>query len=136
LKFTESDKEIIRLKFWRYCTKVVHGEALNYLNELRKIHEHEIGFSELTEEEWNRMKVMDDYLEKSYFPVFGLEIPVNSFAISEALKQLPEKKRNIILMSYFLDMTEKEIAKYLDMVQSTVHYHKTDSLKLLKEIMK
>lgn len=41
----------------------------------------------------------------------------------------------MILMAYFLDMTEKEIAETLNLVQSTVHYHKADSLKLLKKIM-
>lgn len=37
-------------------------------------------------------------------------------------------------MLYFLDMTEKEIAVYLKLVQSTVHYHKDNSLKLLKRL--
>ena len=47
----------------------------------------------------------------------------------------PEKKREIILMLYFLDMTEKEIAVCLKLVQSTVHYHKDDSLRLLRKLM-
>ena len=33
-------------------------------------------------------------------------------------------------------MTEKEIAQCLKIVQSTVHYHKDDSLKILKELLK
>ena len=53
----------------------------------------------------------------------------------EALYRLPEKKRKIILMSYFLDMTEKEIAECMNLVQSTVHYHKADSLRLLKKLL-
>ena len=53
----------------------------------------------------------------------------------EALKKLPSKKRDIILMLFFLDMTEKEIAVCLQLVQSTVHYHKSDSLKLLRKIL-
>ncbi len=32
-------------------------------------------------------------------------------------------------------MTEKEIAACLKLVQSTVHYHKDDSLKLLRKLM-
>lgn len=46
-----------------------------------------------------------------------------------------EGKRKIILMSYFLDMTEKEIAECMNLVQSTVHYHKADSLRLLKKLL-
>ena len=45
------------------------------------------------------------------------------------------KKREIILMLYFLDMTEKEIAACLKLVQSTVHYHKDDSLRLMRKLM-
>ena len=55
--------------------------------------------------------------------------------LSEALKKLPEKKREIILMLFFMDMTEKEIVTYLRLVQSTVHYHKKDSLSRLKRYM-
>ena len=51
------------------------------------------------------------------------------------MKKLPVKKREIILMIYFLDMTEKEIAECLKLVQSTIHYHKDDSLRLMRKLM-
>ena len=41
----------------------------------------------------------------------------------------------IILMLFFLDKTEKENAACLQLIQSTVHYHKSDSLKLLRKIL-
>ena len=50
-------------------------------------------------------------MEIRYFQIMGMEVPVKDEAISEALYRLPEKKRKIILMSYFLDMTEKEIER-------------------------
>lgn len=78
----------------------------------------------------------DDFSETNYFQVMDMKVPVNGEDISDALRCLPEKKRTVILMAYFLDMTEKEIAESLDLVQSTVHYHKADSLKLLKKILK
>ena len=55
--------------------------------------------------------------------------------IGEALKSLPEKKRNVILLSFFLDMTDTEIAKYMNLVRSTIHHHRTSSLIALKKIM-
>lgn len=55
--------------------------------------------------------------------------------IKEALKSLPEKKRNVILLSFFLDMTDTEIAKYMNLVRSTIHHHRTSSLIALKKIM-
>lgn len=38
-------------------------------------------------------------------------------------------------MLYFLDMTENEIASYLHLVQSTIHYHKQVSLRLMRQIL-
>ena len=42
----------------------------------------------------------------------NMDVPVRDEDISNALKKLPERKRMIILMAFFLDMTEQEIADY------------------------
>ena len=135
MKLTLQQKEIVRKKFCAYCIKVLHGEALNYLEEMKKLREREVNFSELILDEWNQLYTYDDLLEKEKFQIMGMDVLVNDTNIGEALKQLPEKKRSIILMLYFLDMSEKEIAKCLKLVQSTVHYHKADSLRLLRKIL-
>jgi RNA polymerase sigma factor (sigma-70 family) len=135
MKLSKQQKEIVRKKFSLYCIKTIHGEALNYLNELKKLREREICFSELLQEEWNQLRVTDEVIETGCFQILDMDVQVNNAEICEALKALPEKKREIILMSYFLDMTEQEIADCLNLVQSTVHYHKADSLKLLRKIM-
>jgi len=111
------------------------GEALNYLDELDRLQDREINFSELSEEILNQLCSYDEFSDTSYFQIMDMEVPVIDEDISEALRQLPEKKRMIILMAYFLDMTEKEIASCLSLVQSTMHYHKADSLRLLKKIL-
>ncbi|MBC2322802.1 sigma factor-like helix-turn-helix DNA-binding protein [Listeria booriae] len=40
--------------------------------------------------------------------------------IVEALKNLPEDNRNIVLLYYFFCMTDREIAEKLDLVRRTV----------------
>jgi len=67
--------------------------------------------------------------------VLDKQVSVRDELISEALKKLLKKKREIILMLYFLDITKKEISVCLKLVQSTVHYHKNDSLRLLRKLM-
>lgn len=47
--------------------------------------------------------------------------------------KLSEKKRDIILLAYFLDMTDQEIADKLDMVRYTVQRRRAKSLKELKK---
>ena len=48
---------------------------------------------------------------------------------------LPDDRRDIVLLAYFLDMTDREIAEKLDMVRRTVQYKRTQSLKELKKEM-
>ena len=112
MELTRQEKDIVRRKFCKYCIKVMEGEALYYLRQLEKQQEHEVCFSDLT-----------------------ADVPVRDEDISDALKKLPERKRMIILMAFFLDMTEQEIADYYHLVQSTVHYHKAESLRMLKGIL-
>ena len=46
-----------------------------------------------------------------------------------------DDKRDIVLLAYFLDMTDQEIADKLDMVRRTVQYKRAQSLKELKKEM-
>lgn len=135
LKLTKQEQDIVRRKFSRYCIEVLNGEALNYLEELDRLWGQEINFSDLGENILSQFCSYDEIPESDYFQIMGMEVPVRDEAISNALCRLPEKKRKIILMAYFLDMTEKKIAECMNLVQSTVHYHKADSLRLLKKIL-
>lgn len=135
MKLTKQEQDIVRRKFSKYCIVVLNGEAKNYLEELDRLCNQEIIFSALKKEVLSQLSSYDEYSDADYFQIMGMEVPVKDEAISNALYHLPEKKRKIILMTYFLDMTEKEIAECMDLVQSTVHYHKVDSLRLLKKIL-
>ena len=135
MKLNRQEKEIVRRKFCAYCIKVLHGEALNYLDELDRQREREVIFSELLKKDLDALYCCDEYDMADYFTVMGRQVPVHNEWISMALKKLPVKKREIILMLYFLNMTEKEIADCLKLVQSTIHYHKGDSLRLLRKLM-
>lgn len=113
----------------------MEGEALFYLRQLEKQQQREVCFSDLTPEQEKQLSAYDDLLEINYFQVMNMDVPVRDEDISEALKKLLERKRMIILMAFFLEMTEQEIADYYHLVQSTVHYHKTESLRMLKDIL-
>ena len=41
----------------------------------------------------------------------------------------------MILLSYFLEMSDADIAREMNLVRSTVHEHRTRSLEILKKIM-
>ena len=50
----------------------------------------------------------------------GFDVLVKNELLAEALNALPERKRDIILLSYFLDMSDAEIGELLNVVRTTV----------------
>ena len=56
--------------------------------------------------------------------------------LAEALKQLPEQSRNIVLMFFFLDMSDSEIGEKLNINRSTSYRHRRNSLEEIKKQLK
>ena len=77
---------------------------------------------------------MDKY-ESDYtvFNILGIEVWVEDDQLSEALKTLTEKKRNIILLSYFMDMSDSEISEFIKIPRSNVQYHRTKTLEAMRK---
>ena len=95
--------------------------------------EKEINLSELSEAELSQLYAMDEYpSDSTYFDVLEYRVAVKDDRLAEALAALPSKKRDVILLSYFLDMTDTEIAEKLKVVGSTIHRRRTSSLEELK----
>lgn len=130
-KSSSEQQSRIRKQFDSFCKTLLKNEMIDYERERNYRLKYEISFSELTQKELRQLEIMDDYIvESEMFHVFDYDIEVKDELIGEALKSLPEKKRNVILLSFFLDMTDTEIAKYMNLVRSTIHHHRTSSLML------
>ncbi|MBP3594307.1 MAG: sigma-70 family RNA polymerase sigma factor [Lachnospiraceae bacterium] len=126
----------IRKQFDSFCKTLLKNEMIDYERERSYRLKHEVSFSELTQEELSRMTNTDEYIvESEVFRVLDYDVEVKDELIGEALKYLPEKKRNVILLSFFMDMTDTEIAKHMNLVRSTIHHHRVSSLQALKQIM-
>ena len=126
----------IRKQFDSFCKTLLKNEMIDYERERSYRLKHEVSFSELTQEELSRMTNTDEYIvESEVFLVIDYDVEVKDELIGEALKYLPEKKRNVILLSFFMDMTDTEIAKHMNLVRSTIHHHRVSSLQALKKIM-
>ena len=98
---------------------------------------YEVMLSELSEKELSRLFIMDEHeMETHRFQVLGYDIEVKDALIAEALQTLTEKKRNVVLLSYFMDMSDVEIAELLNVNRSTVYRHRISGLAMIKEFMK
>lgn len=135
-KSSSSDGLTIRNQFDRICKLALKGEAVDYHRHMAYRQKHEILFSELPEWKLNQMFSEDEYeTENQWFKVLGYDIEVKDALIAEALQSLSERKREVVLLSYFMDMSDAEIARKMNLVRSTVHEHRIRSLELMKKIL-
>lgn len=119
-----------------FCKKVLRNEARDYQNALARKRNREVYFSELPVEVLEQFAVRDTYFTDSRtFEVIGHSVCIDDETLAEAISALPVDRRDIILLSYFLDMSDAEIANVLNMVRRSVAYRRTSTLKLLKNLM-
>lgn len=129
-------EETIRHQFDCICKLALKGEKIDYIRHMEYLHKNEVMISELSQEELNQLFVQDEYdLESFRFQVLNYDIEVKDSLIAEALTLLTKKKRDVILLSYFMGMSDAEIARKMKLVRSTVNEHRRRSLEILKEVM-
>ena len=126
-----------RCTFNGFCKKVLKNEAIDAIRENRTRSRREVTFSDLSPQEENQLYTCDQYFvndeaEKSFF-VAGREKTAKQLA--DALHSLPEEKRQAVLLYYFFDMTDVEIAELMKIPRSTVQYRRTSSFELLKRFL-
>lgn len=128
----------IRLQFECLVKRVIDTTVKDYDRTIGRRANHEIPFADLPEIDLIRIGTMDEYeLDSTCFEVKGeAKVKVYSEQLANALQQLPEKKRNIILMFYFLEISDREIAELLSVDRSTTFRNRKSSLEEMKKIMK
>lgn len=134
MELSSFQRKTIQHQFDRFVKLVIAGEAKKHKKELVRRSSYEKSFSELSQQEQDRLYTEDVYPSDCYcFAVAGYDVTVRSEAIGEALANLPKEKRDVILLAFFLGMTDGEIAASLDRVRRTVCYQRTSSLKQMKD---
>ena len=127
----------IRCAFNGFCKRTLKNESINAHKELRKRQAHEISFSDLTPKEKNQLYTCEDFFaedkEEQTFFAGGKELSAK--LIADAIHSLPEEKRRAVLLYYFFDMSDAEIAALYQIPRSTVQYRRTSSFELLKRYL-
>ena len=127
----------IRCAFNGFCKQALKREAMNASRDIKRQQLREVTFSDLSPQEENQLHICDQYFAddeaEQSFVVGGKEITAKLLA--EALHSLPEEKREAVLLYYFFDMSEREIAKFCNISRTTVQYRRTSSIELLKRYL-
>ena len=133
--FPKDEQKLIE-EFDSLCLKSLKGEAVDYYRQLGRLRTRNIFFSEMPEAEFEKMRTVDKYFfENEHFIVMGYDIEIKNELLSEALKGLTDRRIDVVLSSYFLGMSDTDIARKMHLVKSTVNEHKKTSLKILKKTM-
>ena len=117
----DSYEQRIQNQFGAFCVRVLKNEARHIQRDYASLLDQEKPLDELTASELEQTAVWDDYfMDEHVFEVLGLPVVVTGNVLADALAQLPESKRDVILLSYFLGMTDREISEKLHIVHQTV----------------
>jgi len=126
----------VRCAFNAFCKRVLKNEVINIFNERQQRHAKEMTFSDLTPQEENQLYTLDQQYEGEEgqsVQVVGKKITPKLLA--EALRTLPIEKCKTVLLYYFFDKSDVEIAELLEIPRSTVQYRRTSSFKRLKRFL-
>ena len=73
--------------------------------------------------------------EYSTFILGGDVILIENDLLADALNALPQDNRDILLMYWFLEMADREIAERMNLARRTINNRRLKSYRLLKELM-
>ena len=129
-------EKTIEHQFDSFCKTVMRNFARDIYDENKRRNERLISLEALTMAELSQLSIFDDY-DSNYIIMasYNYDIRIEDVLIAQAIGQLTKRKQDIILLSFFLSMTNADIATLMELAESTVHYHKTNALKELKELM-
>lgn len=136
-KMNDPYERRVQNQFGGFCTRVLKNEAARIHNEYARQRDREKSLGDLTACELLEIATVDKHFDGEHvFEVQGKPVVVNGDLLAEAIAKLSEDKRDIILLSYFLGMSDREISEYMNMVRQTVSRWRTKTLKVLRKYLK
>jgi DNA-directed RNA polymerase specialized sigma24 family protein len=129
VKPSPSDEKQICIAFEIFCKKTIYREFFKCKREMQAEKRKQVYLSDTAYEP----VTIDEYFSEYFFTAAGDEFIVKDDYIAEALSTLPKKQIEILLLAYYLVISDEEIGEKLDMVRSTVQYHRTAALKKLRK---
>lgn len=132
-----SFEKVICMQFDFLMKLVIQRTKISYYRESYRRSRHEKLFCDITDFALEKTRYYDNYpSEFIMFSVFDYDIYVSNKKLGKALKELSERQRNIVLLFYYLDMSDAEIAMSYAISRSSVYRNRKKALNNLKILMK
>ena len=136
---SEQYREHIERTFNAFCKIVLYHAALGIYKKIRRKQQFEVSLDYLREFDFEPIATTDEYFVKydmpTTFTVRGETVIVESEQLAAALLRLPEKRREVLLLRYYLGYSDEEIGKMCGISRSAVFRRRKIALRLLREEM-
>lgn len=137
MRYSEQFMEHIEYAFAAFCRIVLRNAAISAYRDFGRKQKHEVSLDYLMSETPFEPFTTDNYFEQydipTVFVVKGQKIVVASKRLADALARLPEQRRVILLMYFFLGYTDTEVGNEYGRSRSTANYWKHAALKQLRK---
>ena len=122
-------------RFDSFCKTVLKNRARDWYRRKKRRNTREILFSEITGNTHINQPYFDhlEWTENYTLDNLELVVSIENDALAQALKKLSRRKRQIILLSYFAGLTDREIAEKMNEVRSTIQSARTKALREMRE---
>lgn len=122
--------------FDAFCKIVIRNEAINLHKQIKARLEKEVPLSTLSDMQIYQLNYYDHYHPycATYY-VQDIPIKVQDSLLAKGLQYLPHTQRDVILLHYFLEYNDSDIARLLRVRSQTVANRRIAALKRLKEIL-
>ena len=136
---TEQHREHIEHTFDAFCKIVLYHAALGVYKKLRKKQQFEVSLDYLCEFDFEPVTTTDECFVKydmpTAFTVCGKTVIVESEQLAAALLRLPEKRREVLFLRYYLGYSDEEIGRLFGVCRSTIFHRRKRALRLLRKEM-
>ena len=122
------ERDLVRM-FYAYCRKTLMNARTDIIRKRARLAKKERGFT-LRDEE--TLACEDAAAEENVFSAGEREIVVFGDDIANAIAALDAKAREVILLYYFADWPDRQIAEELGLARSTIQGRRRRALAKLK----
>ncbi|RBT08175.1 hypothetical protein EA87_00918 [Enterococcus faecium] len=123
----------IEHQFDSYCKTVLRNFARDIYTSEKFHNSLFVSLDTLTDEQLVRFSISDEYSSDYFhFPTIENDVLIKDFLIAQAITSLSKQKQDIVLLSYFIHLTNVAIADLMGLSESTIHYHKVNALNELR----
>ena len=134
---TEQYREHIERTFNAFCKIVLYHAALGAYKKIRKKQQFEVSLDYLCEFDFEPVTTTGEYFVKynvpTAFTICGKTVIVESEQLAAALLRLTEKRREVLLLRYYLGYNDEEIGKMCSISRSAVFRRRKIALRLLRQ---